>query len=293
MQREQWHLTEGLLFVHFAVFFLTYTGTGAMEALALIPGLVGQRPWTLVTFQFIHGGMFWFFISMLVLWIMARPLEEEWGSPRFGAFWLVSTLGAAGAAVVLGRPLASDVFLSASLLFTFATKFPDTQFYLFFVLPVKVKWLALVGGGFLLLSSFAYGVMGGIVNAVGMSSGYVFFLVTRRLPSRRQVSFKLKARKAEMARRSQDDAAERRNTVWDPRVREAAERARERGEVAERDLPLLEELDATRDPSVTVCAPEDFGYTDDPVCRSCPGYAECAARRIRLSAEAGDEEREA
>jgi hypothetical protein len=240
-----------------------------------------------VTYQFIHGGMFWFFISMLVLWIMARPLEEEWGSPRFLAFWLVSTLGAAGAALLLNRPLASDVFLSASLLFTFATKYPETTFYVFFVLPVKVKWLGIIGGGFLVLSSFAYGIAGGVVNVVGMSAGYVFFLLTRRLPSRRQLSFKLKSRKAEMARRSEDDAAARRNTVWDPRVREAAERARARGEVAEGDLPLLEELDAARDPSVTVCAPEDFGFTDDPVCRSCPGYAECAARRIRHSAEAG------
>ena len=56
------------------------------------------------------------------------------------------------------------------------------------------------------------------------------------------------------------------------------------GAIADRDLPLLAELEQARDPSITVCAPEDFGYIDDGVCRSCPGYAECAARRIRMAA---------
>ena len=94
MQREQWHLTEGLIFAHFAVFILSTMVQGQQEALALIPGFVKARPWTLVTYQFIHGSsMFWFFISMLVLWIMAKPLEDSWGSPRFLVFWLIATFG--------------------------------------------------------------------------------------------------------------------------------------------------------------------------------------------------------
>ncbi|MEN8165836.1 MAG: rhomboid family intramembrane serine protease, partial [Acidobacteriota bacterium] len=90
MKREIWRLTEGLVFMHFAVFFLTSTGQGSLEVLALLPGMVATRPWTLFTFQFIHGGMIFFFLSMLVFWIMARPLEELWGSPRFLAFYLIS-----------------------------------------------------------------------------------------------------------------------------------------------------------------------------------------------------------
>ena len=30
----------------------------------------------------------------------------------------------------------------------------------------------------------------------------------------------------------------------------------------------------------------EFGFVDDPVCRTCDGFAECAARRIRMSSEA-------
>ena len=124
---------------------------GVLGVLALIPSEVVARPWTLFTFQFIHGGMFWFFISMLVLWIMAKPIESSWGSPRFLVFWLVATFGAVAAALALGRPLAGDAAFMGSLLFTFATLNPEMEFLLFFILPVKVKWLAILGGGAFLI----------------------------------------------------------------------------------------------------------------------------------------------
>lgn len=287
MRREQWHLTEGLILVHFAVFILTAMAPEGRLVLALVPGTVAARPWTLLTFQFLHGGMIGFFFDMIILWIMAKPLEERWGSPRFLAFWLISVLGAAGTAVVLGVPLAGDIFLTASLLFTFATLSPDTEFLLFFVLPVKVKWLAILGGGFLLVSSFLnYGPVTGIANAAGMSAGYVFFLLTRKLPTRRKAVFQAKQVRARAVGAAKDVVAQRRNEGWDAKVREAEARGHAGEPATSAEAALLSELDAARDPAVTVCAPADFGYTADPVCRACSGYAECAARRIRMAREA-------
>lgn len=286
MRREHWNLTEGLIFAHFAVFILATAYPEGLAGLALYPGQVAARPWTLLTYQFIHGGsMFWFFISMLVLWIMARPLEEAWGSPRFLAFWLVSVLGASLTALLLGQPLAGDTGFQASLLFTFATLYPETEFRLFFLIPVKVKYLAVIAGAFVVFGGLSLGLVPGLAQIAGTSAGYLFFLATRRLPSRRKVAFELKKRKAELVSKSRDASVESRNRGWDARVRAAEGRARKAGEVAPEDLPLLTELDSARDPSVTVCAPADFGWVDDPVCRGCPGYAECAARRIRLAAK--------
>jgi membrane associated rhomboid family serine protease len=288
IQREQWHLTEGLIFAHFAVFILSTTMKESQQALALIPGLVSSRPWTLVTYQFIHGSsMFWFFISMLVLWIMAKPLEDSWGSPRFLVFWMVATFGASVTAALIGRPLFGDLGFSSCLLFTFATLFPEVEFRLFFIIPVKVKYLAIVAAAILVYSSLSLGLVAGLANIAGTSAGYLFFLATRRLPTRRKIAFELSKRKAKIEVRAESAQAENRNRGWDPLVRAAEERAREGGAVAPEDESLLAELDAAKDPSITVCAPSEFGYTDDPVCRGCSGFAECAARRIRLSAEAG------
>ena len=286
MQREQWHLTEGLIFAHFAVFILGSMMEGGQQALALIPDVVTARPWTLVTYQFVHGtSMFWFFISMLVLWIMARPLEESWGSPRFLVFWLVATFGASLTAVALGRLLFGDIGFGTCLLFTFATLFPEVEFRLFFIIPVKVKYLAIVAAAILVFSSLSYGLVAGLANVAGTSAGYLFFLTTRRMPTRRKLMFQLNKRKAEIAVRTESEQAEGRNLTWDPRVRAADARARETGALGEEDETLLSELDAAKDPAITVCAPSEFAFIDDDVCRRCTGYAECAARRIRMSAD--------
>jgi membrane associated rhomboid family serine protease len=288
MQREQWHLTEGLIFAHFAVFILSSMMEGGQRALALIPGSVTARPWTLVTYQFVHGSsMFWFFISMLILWIMARPLEESWGSPRFLAFWLVATFGASLTAVALGRLLFGNIGFGTCLLFTFATLYPEVEFRIFFIIPVKVKYLAVVAAAILVYSSLSSGLVAGLANIAGTSAGYLFFLATRRLPTRRKLMFVLNQRKAKIAVRAENEQAEDRNRGWDATVRAADVRARESGSVAVEDEALLAELDAAKDPSITVCAPSEFGFIDDDVCRRCTGYAECAARRIRMSAEEG------
>jgi membrane associated rhomboid family serine protease len=286
MQREQWHLTEGLIFAHFSVFILGSMIEGGQQALALIPGLVTARPWTLVTYQFVHGtSMFWFFVSMLVLWIMARPLEESWGSPRFLVFWLVATFGASLTAVALGRLLFGDIGFGTCLLFTFATLYPEIEFRLFFIIPVKVKYLAIVAAAILVYSSLSYGLVAGLANVAGTSAGYLFFLATRRMPTRRKLMFQLNKRKAEISVRAENEQAEDRNRGWDAAVRAADARARETSALGEEDETLLAELDAAKDPSITVCAPSEFGFIDDDVCRRCTGYAECAARRIRMSAE--------
>jgi len=290
MQREHWHLTEGLIFAHFAVFILSATMPGGQQALALIPGLIGARPWTLVTYQFVHGSsMFWFFISMLVLWIMARPIEENWGSPRFLAFWLISTFGASLTSAALDQPLYGDVGFGTCLLFTFATLYPEVEFRLFFIIPVKVKYLAVIAAAILVYSSLSYGIVGGLANIVGVSSGYLFFLAIRRMPSRSKIAFEFKKRRVQAVIQSEDAQAEERNRGWDANVRAAEERARAGGAVADQDHELLTELDSAKDPAITVCAPTEFGFIDDDVCRSCTGFAECAARRIRMAAEESPE----
>ena len=162
------------------------------------------------------------------------------------------------------------------------------EFRLFFIIPVKVKYLAVIAAAILVYSSFSFGIVGGLANIVGVSSGYLFFLAIRRMPSRRKIAFEFKKRRTEVAIQSEDAQAEERNRAWDAKVREAEERARVGSAIADQDAELLAELDGAKDPSITVCAPTEFGFIDDDVCRSCTGYPECAARRIRMAAAEGE-----
>lgn len=289
MRSDTWRLTEGLIFVHFAIFILSWANRAGLVGLMLIPGEVMARPWTLVTYQFVHGeSMFWFFISMLVLWIMAKPLEESWGSPRFLVFWLVATFGASLTAAGLKLPLFGDSGVGTSILLTFATLYPEVEFRLFFIIPVKVKYLAVVAVAWLAFSSLQIGLLPGIANVAGMCSGYLFFLATRTLPTRRKVMFEFKKRRASAEVKAESMQAQNKNQLWDPMIREAVARASAAGSITAEDEAFLAELDASRDPSITVCSPAEYGYIEDETCRTCPGFGECGARAIRMAAEDGE-----
>jgi len=285
--RREWHITEVLITAHF-IGLLVVMGNDPRwiyDTFAFVPSTWSSHPWSVLTFQFITPSPIWFLFSMIILWLMGKTLENDWGSPRFLVFWLVSTIGAVAATAVLGGTLAGDVFRSASLLFTYATLYPDTELRLFFVLPVKVKWLAVFGAGGLVAMSLTGGFVNGLINIAGASAGYLFFLATRKLPTRRKIAFEIKKRKASVEVKVESVKAEQRNQGWDRKVREAITRAASAGEVPPEDEALLAELDAARDPSITVCAPAEFGFIEDDTCRTCPGFAECGARAIRMAAE--------
>src|SRR5207344_2743551 len=114
------------------------------EALfAFHPATALAQPWTFLTYQFLDSSPFALFFGTLMLYILGSALEGEWGTPEFTAFWLVATLGGSFAALVTGNALASGGILTGfSMLFCYAWLFPDVQFFVMFVIPVKVKWLA-------------------------------------------------------------------------------------------------------------------------------------------------------
>ena len=147
---------------------------------------------------------------------------------------------------------------------------------------VAVAWLA--------FSSLQMGILPGVANVAGMCSGYLFFLATRRMPTRRKLVFEYKKRKASVEVKAESVMAEQRNQAWNPRVRDAVARAAAGARFTAEDEALLAELDAARDPSITVCAPAEFGFIEDDTCRTCPGFAECGARAIRMAAEGGKED---
>ncbi len=99
--------------------------------------------WRLVTFLFIPpaASSWWILIALYFTWWVGSSLEQHWGSFRFNAYYLLGALGTVLAAVLTGPQ--SNTYLDSSLFFAFATLFPDVTILLFFVLPVKVKWLGI------------------------------------------------------------------------------------------------------------------------------------------------------
>lgn len=135
--------------------------TGKLYTLLCMSGervLHGQI-WRIVTFVFVPGetNLIWFLISLYFYYWIGSSLEREWGAGKFTIYYLSGMLLTAIYGVLLSLILGHDVIVSAtylnlSLFFAFATLFPDIQVLLFFIIPIKVKWLAYVDAALFVLA---------------------------------------------------------------------------------------------------------------------------------------------
>jgi len=120
----------------FAVhFYLWPLGSGAFHV------------WQVVTYMFLHGGFWHLFFNMLMLWMFGMEVENTWGSQKFLIFYFACGL-AAGLANLLIAPLFATpgptIGASGSVygvLVAFAMMFPNRYVYIYFLLPVKAKYL--------------------------------------------------------------------------------------------------------------------------------------------------------
>jgi len=126
------------------VFLLDLIGFNASSLFYLHMGLVARgQVWRLITFIFLppSTSLLWIIFSLYFYWMIGDALETQWGSFRFNLFYLIGIIGAILGALITGS--ASNMYLNLSLFLAFAAMFPNFQILIFFILPVKMKWLAL------------------------------------------------------------------------------------------------------------------------------------------------------
>lgn len=132
---------QGLLFL-----FL-YAGRVDLTRALLIPALVLQGEWwRLFSFLFVppSTSVIFIFFALYLFYLMGSALENHWGTFRYNVFLLSGYLLTVGASFLTPFSPATNVFIGGSVFLAFAFLFPEFQLYLFFILPVKIKWLALL-----------------------------------------------------------------------------------------------------------------------------------------------------
>jgi len=104
--------------------------------------------WQLITYQFMHGGFSHILFNMFMLWMFGMEVENIWGSKKFLIFYLICGIGAglfqALLPLIFGLDLAPTVGASGSVfgvMIAFAMFFPDRYIFLYFLVPVKAKYL--------------------------------------------------------------------------------------------------------------------------------------------------------
>ncbi len=121
--------------------------------------LQGWEVWRLITFLFVTDvhPIFLLFI-LFIMWMINDGMEGEWGSFRVNLYLFGTWLGMVTAAWVLPTEIQSRLagvettVLYSSLFIAFATLHPKHEILLFLILPVQVRWLALINGALLLKS---------------------------------------------------------------------------------------------------------------------------------------------
>jgi membrane associated rhomboid family serine protease len=107
-------------------------------------------PWQIFTYMFMHGGFMHLLINMFILWMFGVELENLWGSKRFLIYYMLCGVGA-GLANLFIAPLFTSTgpTVGASgaiygILAAFAFLFPNRLIYIYFMIPVKAKYLILL-----------------------------------------------------------------------------------------------------------------------------------------------------
>ena len=107
------------------------------------------RIWRLVTFVFIpESGGFMFLIAMYFYYFIGNTLERAWGPGKFTFYYLVGMLVNVLYATIMWLIFKVNIpitatYINLSMFFAFATLFPDTMVLLFFIIPIKMKWLGI------------------------------------------------------------------------------------------------------------------------------------------------------
>mgnify|MGYP001581821051 CR=1 FL=1 len=150
----------------------------AVDWFAFQPTRIFLRPWGVLTYMFVHGGLTHLAVNMLVLFFFGPPLESRWGSGEFLKYYGICGLG--GVALSFFFLPAAVVGASAAmygLMLAFALNWPDAPIYVWGIFPVKAKWLVAFLFVLSLLSAFDGSQGGGVAHLAhlgGLATGFVY-----------------------------------------------------------------------------------------------------------------------
>jgi membrane associated rhomboid family serine protease len=168
------------------IFFVQQTSPGLTQTLWFYPPQMLLKPWTVVTYMFLHGGFGHIFFNMITLAFIGPMVEERLGARRFLTLYVVS--GIAGALVssvlVANSPIVGASAAIYGVLLALARFWPRLRLMIYGVIPVEARWLVLIyaafdlvmgiGGQRLGVANFAH--LGGLVGG----ALYLLFLERRR-----------------------------------------------------------------------------------------------------------------
>jgi membrane associated rhomboid family serine protease len=162
------------------MFFVQQTSPMVTPLLEFVPALIVSRPWTVVTYMFLHGGLGHIFWNMLGLFFFGPRVESRMGSERFIVLYLISGLVGALFSFVLAprSPIIGASGAVLGVLMAFARFWPRERLLIWGIIPIEARWLVLIYAALDLWSGFG-GSRSGVANFahLGGFAGAILYLL--------------------------------------------------------------------------------------------------------------------
>ena len=131
--------------------------------------------WRVITWIFIPTttNIIWIIFSLYFYYLIGSGLEQSWGSFKFNLYYLIGIIATIIGGFIIGNT--DNTFLNLSLFFAFAVLYPDFQIMLFFFIPIKIKWLALVDLVIFIVSAITLPVEYKVAIVASMLNFILFF----------------------------------------------------------------------------------------------------------------------
>jgi membrane associated rhomboid family serine protease len=179
------------------------------------------KPYQFITYLFMHGDEWHLFFNMFAVWMFGSVLENVWGAKRFIFYYLITGVGAALIQYVIyyfqiqdltnhfnslldlpdyganekaellelkRRLIDRMVIIGASgslfgILLAFGMMFPNTELYLYFLVPVKAKWFVIGYGAIELFLGIKNNPMDNVAHFAhlgGMLFGFIVIMIWKK-----------------------------------------------------------------------------------------------------------------
>ena len=163
IENLMYYIVGGMAVVFVMDIILSNTGrvSSLYELLTFDRDLIfSGQVWRIISFIFLppDSSMLFIVFALYFYYMIGTSLENAWSSFRFNVYYFTGIICTIIFGFVTGYT--TNMYLNMSLFFAFAMLFPDYKVLLFFVLPVKIKYLAYIDAVFfiieLIIAPWAY-----------------------------------------------------------------------------------------------------------------------------------------
>src|SRR3954468_116766 len=138
-------VVRALLFANIAVFFLQATQPALVSSFVFYPQHVLVRPWTVVTYMFLHGSFMHILFNMLALYFFGPRVESRIGSRPFTVMYFLSGItGALLSLVFSDAPIIGASGGVFGVMLAFAYFWPDAPIMIWGIIPVPAAVLVVI-----------------------------------------------------------------------------------------------------------------------------------------------------